>query len=260
MFQLAAGRPARHLFDVVLLLVQRDFKGKYKHTQVGLLWSVVSPVLFLLIFYLLFRLVLNFNIPKYATFAFTGILAWAWFQSSVIQAVNSITSNPGLVNQPGFPVAALPIIAVTSNLLTFLISFPLLIVVLIMEGGSPSAALLGVPPLIALQFVLTLGVSYVLAALNVAFRDVEHGLPILLQLGYYLTPIFYDAGQVPERYRFFFEINPLFHLIEGYRSILLRGELPNPGPLLVIAAGSAVLLWAGCRYFEQARYRFLEEL
>ena len=130
------------------------------------------------------------------------------------------------MNQPGFPVVALPIIAVTSNLITFLISFPLLSWSSSWRGARRRrAARRASPDRAAVR--LTLGVSYVLAALNVAFRDVEHGLPILLQLGYYLTPIFYDAGQVPERYRSLFEINPLFHLFEGYRSILLRAP-PTP--------------------------------
>ena len=111
-----------------------------------------------------------------------------------------------------------------------------------------------------MQFILTLGLGYFLAALNVAFRDVEHILPILLQLGYYVTPIFYDVTRVDASFRWVFALNPMYHVVEAYRSILLAGEFPNLTSLLILAVVASLLLWIGASYFERARLRFLEEI
>jgi ABC-type polysaccharide/polyol phosphate export permease len=179
-----SGRFQR-LWEVALLLVQRDFRGRYKHTHVGMLWSIINPLMFLLIFYFLFKIVLNIGIPRYASFVFTGIVVWTWLQAGLMQAVTSISSNPGLVSQPDFPIAALPIVSTASAFLNMALSFPLLIVILAVEGARPSLALLALPLLLIAQLLLILSLAYLVAAFNVAFRDVEHALPILLQLGYY---------------------------------------------------------------------------
>lgn len=256
-----AAHSWRHFRDVILVLVGRDYKGRYKNTALGFLWSVISPLLFLLTFYFIFKLIIDLGIPRYATFVFSGVVAWTWFSSSLSQAVLSIPAHPNLVGQPGFPVAALPIVAVTSNLINFCISLPILLVILAIEGSAPTPALLlGLPPLIITQFVLTLSISYLVAAINVTFRDTQFILPIILQLGYYVTPIFYDIALVPAEYRPIFDLNPMVPLITAYRNLLMHGILPDWTLLAGIFAGSLVLLLAGYRYFQRARHRFLEEL
>jgi len=254
------GRRFSHLRDVVILLVARDFKGRYKHTRVGMAWSVVSPLMFLAIFYLLFTKVINLHIPRYASFVFTGILIWTWTQTALIQAVTSISANPGLVNQPGFPIAALPVVAVTSALLNLAIAFPLLLALLWIEGAPFGMAMLALPLVLAVQFIFILGMAYVVAALNVSLRDVEHVLPIVLQLGYYVTPIFFGLSTVPPAWLPFFELNPMANLLGSYRGILMDGAWPSWASLAILALASTALLVVGLRYFEGARYRFLEEL
>lgn len=249
-----------HWQDVVLLLVGRDFKGRYKHTKVGVAWSVASPIMFLLIFYFLFQRVIDLQIPRYASFVFTGILVWSWTQSALLQAVSSITGNQGLVNQPGFPIGALPVIAVTSTLINLLIALPLLLLLAWVEGAQFTVALLSLPLVMAAQFLLILGFAYVIAAVNVGLRDIEHVLPILLQLGYYITPIFYSLSNVPPEFRPLFGFNPLTFLVGTYRGIVMDGIWPDWSALGLLTLGSVLLLLAGVRYFEHARYRFLEEL
>jgi len=259
-----AGRAAHrwlHFRDVILVLVGRDYKGRYKNTALGFAWSVISPLLFLLTFYFIFKLVIDLGIPRYATFVFSGVIAWTWFSTSLSQAVLSIPAHPNLVGQPGFPVAALPIVAVTSNLINFMISLPLLLVILAIEGSAPTPALLiGLPLLVATQFVLTLSVAYVVAAINVTFRDTQFILPIILQLGYYVTPIFYDVSRVPRDYRPIFDLNPMVAIITAYRNLLMHGILPDWTMLAGVFAASILLLVLGYRYFQRASHRFLEEL
>lgn len=248
------------LVEVTLLMVQRDFRGRYKHTRVGMLWAILNPLMFLSIFYFVFKLVLGIGIPDYASFVFTGILAWNWCQSSLIQASTSISSHPGLVGQPGFPTASLPVVSVLSSLLNLSLSLPVLALLLVLEGAHTSWAVLSLPLVLLAQLLLILALAYVVAALNVRFRDVEHILPIILQLGYYVTPIFYDVSRIGPEYRWVFALNPIYHFVDAYRSALIHGRMPDLVPILLIAVASLVLLRLGHGYFERARYRFLEQL
>src|SRR5690242_13337808 len=136
----------RHFSDVVLTLVRRDFLGRYRNTAIGMLWALGSPLLYLLVFYVVFGHVLQLGIARYASFVLVGVLAGGWTQASMLRAVAAITTSGSMLSQPGFPVASLPIVAVTSNLVTFVISLPLLLVVMLVEGAHPGAyALLALP-------------------------------------------------------------------------------------------------------------------
>jgi ABC-type polysaccharide/polyol phosphate export permease len=250
----------RHFSDVVLTLVRRDFLGRYRNTAVGMLWALVSPLLYLLVFYVVFGHVLQLGIARYASFILVGVLAWGWTQAAVLQAVTAITTNGSMLSQPGFPVASLPIVAVASNLVTFVISLPLLLVVMLLEGAHPGASALFALPIVVVQFVLTLAVSYLVAGLNVAARDVQFIIPVLLQIGYYVTPIFYSLDKIPAAYRQVLSLSPLAVIIDGYRTILIDNHAPDWIALLVSFVVSVVLLVLAAKYFVHASRRFLEDI
>lgn len=255
------SRPAwKRTFEVILLLVQRDFRGRYKHTHVGMLWAVLNPLMYLLIFYFVFQIVLKVQVPHYASFVFTGILSWNWFQSALVQSTGSISFNPGLVTQPGFPVAALPVSATGTQFLNLLLSVPILAVLLALEGAPFTLSYVFLPIIVAVQFALTLAIAYLLAALNVRYRDVEHILPILLQLGYFITPIFYTVDRVDPAYRWAFTINPMFHVVHAYRTVILEGRNPEMVPLFALALFSLLLLAFAFSHFEKAKFQFLENI
>jgi ABC-type polysaccharide/polyol phosphate export permease len=249
-----------HFKDVVVVLVDREFKSRYKNTVIGMVWSVISPLMFLAVFYLMFKLVFNLGIPRYASFVFTGILAWMWLQSALNEAVASITSSGSMVSQPGFPLAALPIVSVAVNLINFLVALPLLAAILLIEGAVLTSALFLLPLLVLIQFILILGLAYLSAAANVYFRDVRYILPVILQIGYYITPIFYDSSAIPQKYLTFLMWNPMTHVVSAYREVLMNGKTPNLQILLWLAATSLGVLLVGYYYFKRASYRFLEEL
>lgn len=250
----------RHLLEVVAVLVERSHKARYKSTTMGVVWAIVSPTLFLLTFVFLFRRVFDLQISNYASYAFIGIVAWSWLQSSVNEAVNCITSNGSLLVQPRFPAAALPVVAVSANLLNYLLTFPLMIVILSFEGAKFGLALLAVPLLIVCQFLFLLSAAYFVAALNVTLRDMQYIVPILLQLGYFGTPIFYDHKVLPPDVQSILEMNPMLHIIQAYRTVLIDGAWPDWSVLAVIFAMSFVLLGLTFRYFRHSSFRFLEEI
>ena len=254
------ARAAHHTLDVILALVWRDQKSRYTNTFMGVVWAVISPVLFLLTFYLLFRVILPLNIPNYASHVFIGLVVWSWFQSTTTDSVGCIVNNPGAVNQPRFPVSALPIAAAASHFVTLLLTLPLLMVILWFEGSTPGLSLLALPVLLVCQFLVVIAVAFWVAALNVRFRDLSYIAPILLQLGYFATPIFYDVASIPPAALYWLKFNPMLVLMESYRAVLIRGEWPDMTALGFVFIGSALLLVVTWSYFNRARAGFLEEV
>lgn len=249
-----------HLVDVIVVLVTREQRSRFSSTLFGVIWAVASPALFLLTFYFLFRVVLPLGIPNYAAHLFIGLIAWGWLQSTTVEAVGSIVGNPGLVSQPGFPRIALPAVATVSNLLTMVLTTPLLVIILIASDTAPGWTLLALPVILAVHLCIVLAVAYFVAALNVPFRDMQYIVPIVLQLGYFATPIFYDVAALPDRALRILSLNPLLHVIEGYRGVLIRGQWPDWGALAEVLLIALVALAVALFVFRRASLRFLEDL
>jgi lipopolysaccharide transport system permease protein len=247
-------------WDLLRELVVREIKVRYQRSVLGLLWSLISPLLQILVFYFIFQIVLTQHIPRYASYVLGGLLAWNWFQTSLTQAASAITGNRDLIRQPGFPATVLPAVSVAANLIHFVLALPILFLFLWLEGGSPSAAIFWLPAVIALQFLLTLSLAYLVASLNVLFRDTQHLLVVFLQLAFFLTPIFYDASRMPADVLPAYRLNPLVRLVEAYRDILIAGVQPDWGALLFPAVLAVGLLCYSYRSFSQVKYRFVEEL
>jgi lipopolysaccharide transport system permease protein len=165
-----------------------------------------------------------------------------------------------LIKRPGFPAAILPAVTVCANLIHFLLAFLILLIFLLVAKSPLTSALWLLPIVVFLQFGVTLGLSYFLATFHVIFRDTQHLLNVFLLLLFYLTPIFYDIGSVPSTIQTLLRLNPMLHLLDAYRSILLQGEPPSFLPLAIIAIVSILLLFVGYRVFVRASYQFAEKL
>jgi len=253
-------RRKAYLWDLLVHLTIRDLKVRYEGSTLGFAWSLANPLLLLCVFYFLFQMVLSVDVRRFSSFTFSGILIWYWFSSSLTQAATSITASRELIKHPGFPIAVLPVVSVSGALLHFLLSLPVLLLLIFLEGADLKFTILAFPLIILIQFVLLLGLGYFFAAANVLFRDTSHMLTGLLQILFFLTPIFYDPSVVPVAYRPFYNLNPLVNLMEAYRDVLLRGILPNPLPLFVLSVIAIGLLYFGLKAFLRVSYRFVEEL
>ena len=249
-----------YLRDLLKELVVREMKLRYKRSLLGIVWTLLNPLAQLLVFNFVFRYVLPLQIPNYAAFLFTGLLAWNWFQASMLTGTGGIVDNRELVKRPGFPPVILPIVSVTTNLIHFLLALPVLLLFLLLNGFRLNGAILFLPALLAVQFLLTVGLVYLFAAVHVTLRDTQYLLGIALMLGFYLTPVLYDLGSVPERFHWAYWLNPLAAIISSYRSILLNGELPGNLSMLYLVVISLLALWAGYRLFVKVSDRFIEEL
>lgn len=253
-------RRVLHSWDLVWNLVTRDFRVRYKDSVLGVAWAVVIPLVQLLIFFFLFKMVLALEIRRYSSSTFIGLLVWGWFSASLNESVQVLKNNRDLVEQPGFPAGVLPVVSVTTNLMGFLIAMPLMLGIVLIEGGVIDAVVLFMPVLLAIEFMLTLGLAYVFAAINAAFRDTRHLLAVGLQLYFFLTPIFYDINSVPTEYRPLFDLNPMVHLVQAYRAVLMHASTPDWESLAWVVLFSLVTLALGMRLYDWSRYRYLEEL
>ena len=253
-------RKIAHFFDLLRVLVDRDMKLLYKRSALGIAWTLINPLLQLAVFSFVFRSVIPINIPQFSSFAFSGLLIWTWSQTALFQATGLITSNKALIRQPNFPTAILPVVTTMTGLIHFLLALPVLIIFLAVDGVKPNSVLFVLPLLMVIQFVLTVGLAYPLAALNVTFRDTQHTLGVLLQMLFYLTPIFYDLNSVPKEFQPFYQLNPMVPLIEAYRAILLKGTQPDWQALLIVSLIVAVILPIGLAIFRRQSNTFVEEL
>src|SRR6266487_6216185 len=138
--------------DLLRELVARDMKLRYKRSVLGIVWSMLNPLLQLLVFYFVFGLLLPLNIPHYPSFLFTGVLVWSWFQSSLLCATGAIVDNRELIKRPGFPIAILPTVTVTSHLIHFLLAIPALLICVLLDVGHITIAVIALPIVIVLQF------------------------------------------------------------------------------------------------------------
>jgi len=249
-----------YLRDLLFTLVGRDMKLRYKRSILGIAWSLLTPLAQLAVFYLVFDVLLPLNVSNYLSFLFSGVLVWNWFQVSLYQATSTIVDNRELIKRPGFPVAILPIVTVTSHLIHFFLALPILFVFLVAGGTPLTGALLALPLVIALQFILTLSLAYFTATFYVTFRDTQHLLSVLLNLLFFLTPIFYKSSDLPVQYQSLYRLNPMVYLLEAYRAILLSGDLPDAIGLLVLSVPTIAILFLGYRVLRRASDHFVDEL
>ena len=254
--------PARlsYLYDLLRSLVDRNLKLMYNRSALGIAWTLISPLLQLLVFVFVFQVILQVEIFQYSSYVFVGLLVWNWFQSSLFEATGVIISSAPLIRQPGFPPAILPIVVVATNLLHFLLALPVLVIFLLFDGVRLTPLVLILPLLQIIQFCMTVTASYFLAAVNVTFRDTQHTLGVLLQFLFYLTPIFYEIDNIPKKYWYIYGLNPMVHIVTCYRQILVWGVQPDWLALAIIAGMTLLALPISYRMFKRQSLSFVEEI
>ena len=246
--------------DLLRELVLREMRMQYKHSFMGFTWSLLNPLMHLLVFYFIFRVVLTLDMQRFSSHVFIGLLVWNWLQGGLTQAANAITGNRELVRRPGFNLAILPMVTNITHMMDFVFSLPVLLVILLIENAHFGPRLLVLPVLMGLQFLLILGFSYLVASTNVLFCDTQHLLSVILRLFFFLTPIFYEASMLPERFRTLYRVNPMVALVEAYRAVLMGDRLLDWGSLVWPAVLAILICVFGYALFRRVNYRFVEEL
>ena len=249
----------RYLRDATLHLVGRELTARYRRSLLGWLWSLAPPLMQLAVFHFVFTRVIPLDVPNFALFLLTGILAWSFFAAGVSLATASLEARRDLVRRPGFPTFLLPVVAVLVGFVDYLFALPVLLLAVGFEVGLGPEALL-LPVLVAMQLVLACGLGWLLAPLHVFFRDVQHFVGIVLTLGFWLTPIFYTRASVPPGFSLIYDLNPMAHLVEAQRAVLLDGVWPSPVPLALVGGAAVAVLAAGATVFAACHRSIPEQL
>ena len=246
--------------ELLYFLIWRDVKVRYKQTALGVAWAIIQPVFTMIVFSLFFgRLgkIPSDGIP-YPIFAYAALVPWTFFSHGLTQASNSLVGSANLIKKVYFPRLSVPIAAVASGVIDFLIAFVVLLGMMLYYGIQPTINVVWVPLLILLTLITSLGISLWLSALNVQFRDVRHVLPFLTQLWLFATPIAYPSSLLSEPWRTFYSINPMVGVVEGFRWALL-GTKTAPGPMLIVSSLAALaLLVGGAFYFRRLEKTFAD--
>lgn len=236
--------------SLIWRLAVRDLQARYRGSIGGGVWSVVQPLILLVLFNFVFAEILKVRLgPEVGTasfplFLFCGILPWQALQESLVRSASTLLEHSSLIKRTLFPVEVLPITLAASGIVTQMIGTTILVAALLLTGHGLGLAALALPVLVVLQFAFMVGLGWVLASLNVFIRDIGQVLGLILTLWLFLTPIFYPPSIYPARFAFVLALNPLALLVEGYRDILLRGVIPPVATFagLGLSAGAAFVL------------------
>ena len=246
--------------EMIRNLVRKDLRGRYKGSILGFFWTILNPILQLLVYTFLFSVVLKSGIDRYYLFLFVALVPWLFFSSCLVGGSGIIIGQKDLVKKIYFPTEVLPIVHVTSSFINMLLSFIVIFSVLIFSGTGITSALLYLPIVIIVEYILCLGVAFITSAITVYFRDMEQILGIVGMAWMYLTPVMYSVDLVPEEFNGLFSLNPVSSIILAYRSILYYGEAPGIELITQGLLFGLVALVIGFIVFRKLKKRFVEEL
>lgn len=248
--------------QMIVSLVRKELRGRYKGSVLGFLWTFINPLLQLIVYSIVFSTIMRVvDTEKYYLFLFVALIPWIFFSTSVSGGANSIIANKDMVTKIYFPREVLPISYVTSCFVNMLFCFIVIFAVLIVSGtGINSAVLIYLPVVMIIEYMLALGITMITSSVTVFFRDLEHILGIVMMAWMYLTPIMYTPDMVPEQYRLLFNINPMCSIIIAYRDILYYKRAPVMSTLLYSAGLGIILLVVGFMVFSLLKKKFAESL
>lgn len=247
--------------QMIVSLVKKDLRGRYKGSVLGFLWTFINPLFQLAVYTIVFSFILKSGIERYYLYLFVALIPWIFFSSSITGGASSIVAQKDLVKKIYFPRQVIPISYVTSCFVNMLLCFIVIFLVILGSGaGVNPLALCCLPVIMLVEYLLALGMALMTSAVTVYFRDLEHILGIISMAWMYLTPIMYDKSIVPDKILPLFELNPMTHIIECYRAVLYEKSIPQLSTLLSSFILGILFLCAGWILFDKLQKRFAEQL
>jgi len=218
--------------ELIWHLVKRDFIIQYKRSFLGVLWSLLIPLAQFLVLTFIFQTVIPLNIEAYPVFLFSALLPWSWFSNCLGSAGGIFLNNRNLLLRPNFEPSLLLIVNTLSNLILFLVSLPILLIIMSFFGKSISINFIYLPLLILIEGIIIFGLGLIIATINVLYSDVQHIVNVGLMILFFVTPVFYGIYDIKEGYRYLYSLNPLAPLIQNYRLIIYNSSPPDWSSIL----------------------------
>lgn len=242
-------------------LIKRELRSHYKGSVLGFLWAFLNPLLQLVVYTMVFSIIMRAGYDKYYLFLFVALIPWIFFSTSIAGGANCIWGQKDLVNKIFFPREVLPISYVTYQLVNMLLAEIVVLAVLVASGhGLNLLALLFFPLIVIIEYVMCLGLTFIVASTTVYLRDIEHIISILMMAWQFLSPVMYGVDMVPESVRPIFMLNPMTPILTAYRDIFYYKQIPQITTLIWAVLFGVVILAVGIAVFEHLKKGFSEEL
>lgn len=247
---------ARHFFELLWGMTEKELRARYKYTVFGFLWIVLNPVLQMLVIGFIFTFFMKEPIEHYYFFLFTGLLIWNFFSLSLTKATPSIVYERSLIKKAKFPHATIPLSIVLSNLVHFVLAFALFLIPVFFLGTIAFARLPYILFGSILLLTFTVGLSLLTSALNVRFRDINFFVQAILIVWFYATPIIYSLSVMPRDLLWLWRFNPLTSTLQLFQHALLDAPLPGPAMLTANTLVTAIVMYLGISIFQRESKNF----
>jgi lipopolysaccharide transport system permease protein len=266
---LEAGRAEKHYWrdiwdyrELFAILAWRDVSVRYKQTAIGVAWALVQPFFTMIVFTIIFSRVAKLpseGSAPYAIMVYAGMLPWFLFSSILSGASASLVTNANLIGKVYFPRIIVPSAAAAVALVDFSINFVLLGVLMLWFRFVPSWHMVFLPVFIVLAMLASLGPALLMTAMNVKYRDFRYILPFVVQFGIYISPVGFSSSVIPAKWRFWYSLNPVVGVIDGFRWCVLGGQSALYWPGFLLSLGiMALFLWIGIAYFRRTERTFAD--
>jgi lipopolysaccharide transport system permease protein len=239
--------------DLIYFMLWREIKGRYTQMALGPLWLVIQPLFAIFLNTIVFGVVAKMpsdGLP-YPLFNYSAVLPWQFFSGALSRSAGSLVNNQNLITKVYFPRLVMPIVGTFSGIFDFMVAFGLLLIMMLIYQVTPNLAVLTTPLFLLLGAMTAMGVGLWLAALQARFRDVGFMLGYIIQAWMYATPVVYSSTVVPERWQFWYRLNPMTTVVEGFRWALLGSDSIQWIPALLSVVGVLVLLVSGTYVFRR---------
>ena len=247
--------------DLLLELIKREIKARYKQSILGYAWVILVPLINLLVLTLVFSFFIR--IPTgdtpYAVFLFAGLVPWTFTANAITFATNSLVSNGSLITKVNLPREVFPLSTIFSKLIDFFLMLVILLVIMVFFGVSVKLSIIFLPLVFIVHLLFVVGISLILSALNVFYRDVENVIGVFLTIWMYMTPVVYPQELIPSQFIPIFNLNPMMPIINAYRNVIVYGVSPSWQSFLYAAIISILIFVFGYKFFRN-RSRFFADV
>lgn len=245
------------------LLIARELASRYKGTMLGIIWLFLQPLMMVVVYSFVFSVIMKVRIPgmensyHFALFLMTAMMPYFAFQDALLAASNSLFANSSLLHKSTLPALFIPLVPILTTLVTEVIALLIIVIATFLLLEQISWYILLLPLLMLVRLSLSIALGYMLATLSVFIQDLRQALGLLLTMFMFLTPILYPVSMIPAEFIPVNNLNPMYHLLDAYRAVILRGELPEVG-LVYVVGFAMILLFFGVWFFQKTIERAKE--
>lgn len=249
--------------ELFYFLSWRDILVRYKQTVIGVAWSIIRPILTMIVFTIVFGKIANLpsgEVP-YPILVFVALLPWQFFSNALQSSSGSLVGNSGMISKVYFPRMIIPASSIIVAFIDFLISFVILIILMIFYRFVPQWTIVSIPIFLFMTMVLALGTGFLISSLNVKYRDFQYIVPFIIQFGLYISPVGFNSDIVPQKWRILYALNPMVGIIDGFRWAFFGTKSDT---LLISILSSAaitfILFFIGVWYFRKTEKTFADRI